>query len=76
MSASLLPKNFRFLIVRRISDRLAWIYVRTSGTGLHCFLHRGGEIFPAERTPLGALRVQGGASYEVLPEAELQRRAA
>src|SRR5689334_9046943 len=71
-----LPANFRFLIVRRISDRLSWVYVRTSGSGLHAFLHRGAWPSPATRTPLGALRVQGGATFEALPEAELERRAA
>src|SRR5689334_327127 len=76
VNLSQLPKGLRFLVVRRISDRLAYYYVKTNGSGLVTFLATGNKVSPV-RTPLAVLKVQGGASYEVKPtEPEPLRRAA
>ena len=40
---SRLPRGFRFVILRRISPKLCWAYVRLASGG-HWFLYRtGGE---------------------------------
>ena len=44
MPSSRLLKGFRFVIIRRISSRLAWAYVRLENGG-HWFLYRvGGDL--------------------------------
>jgi hypothetical protein len=72
LNASRLPESFRFLVIRRISGKLAWVWVKCSGSGLHTFLSRGEDIFPTRR-PLERLQVHGGATYE---SPETTRRAA
>jgi hypothetical protein len=66
-----LPRGLKFMIVRRISQNLAWVYAKyESGQG-HFFLERGGQLLPCDDMVIRKRSKQSvGSSYE------LTRRAA